>query len=254
MATTKHQRAAKITSRQHGLITRKQAQQVGFTSSTIQRMRTSGMWTTKGTGVYAVAGAPRTWHQRVLAVCLELNAVASHRTAAVLLDVSGFRQGPVEVTVRRHTKLSRSGARVHESLDVDLIKPILVDGIPTTPPARLAVDLGSVVKFERYEAAIDQLIGRRAVSWDDLYRTLILHAVAAATASARSGRSSTSASDPRSATRCSSSGSCERHGDTASRSPSPSSRSATVTSSSPGSTSRSSITASSSSSTDWRTT
>lgn len=173
---TKHDRAGRIAGRQHGLITRNQAQQVGFTSSTIQRMRTNGLWTTTGTGVYAVAGAPRTWHQRVLARCLELDAVASHRTAAVLLEVSGFRPGPIEVTVHRNTKLSRSGHRVHESLDFRLIRPILVHGIATTPPARLAVDLGSVVSFERYEAAIDQLIGRRSVTWDDLFRTLVIHA------------------------------------------------------------------------------
>lgn len=126
--------------------------------------------------MYLINGAPRTWHAKVLAICLAYGAVASHRTAAALLGVGGFRPGPVEVTVRRHTKLQRCGSRVHESLDFDLIAPIMIDGIPTTPPARLAVDLGAVVSFARYEAAMDHLLGRRKLTWEAMFDALMKHA------------------------------------------------------------------------------
>src|SRR5690606_2034149 len=106
-----------------------------------------------------------TWHTMVLAKCLALDAIASHRTAAVLLGIGGFRPGPIEVTVRHNTKRASAGSRVHESRDFGLIRPRSIEHIPTTPPARLSVDLGAVVSFERYEAAMDQLLGRGSLTW-----------------------------------------------------------------------------------------
>lgn len=176
MTAIRTEDAARIAARQHGLITRAQALGLGYPRSAIQAYRTSGRWRTVERGVYAINGAPRTWQQRVLAVCLAFGAVASHRTAAVLLGVGGFQPGPVEVTVRNGTKLARAGSRVHEAKDFGLIEPVMIDGIPTTPPARLAVDLGSVTSYERYEATIDQLLVRRDVTWDDLFDVLMSHA------------------------------------------------------------------------------
>jgi len=175
MRRDRNEAAGRIAAGQHGLITRAQAVSVGFDSSAIHRNRASGRWCTVAPGVYLVVGAPRTWHTNLLAECLSTGGVASHRSAAALLGIGGFRRGPVEITVRRSSKAHGSGSRVHEAQDFGLIRPVTIEGIPTTPPARLAVDLGSVVSFERYEAAMDQLLGRRAMTWDDMFDHLMSH-------------------------------------------------------------------------------
>jgi hypothetical protein len=172
----RNEAAAAIAAKQHGLITRDQALMVGFDASAIQRERTSGRWQTVARGVYLVAGAPFTWHTNLLRTCLGLRGVASHRSGAVQLEAGGFRPGAVEVTVRNGAKPQGAGARVHEALDFDLIRPVTIKAIPTTPPARLGVDLGSVVPFPAYVRTMDQLIGRGALTWPDLFDSLVLHA------------------------------------------------------------------------------
>ena len=48
-----------------------------------------------------MAGAPATWHQRLMAACLVggPGAVASHRSAGALWGLDGLAPGPIEVTV-----------------------------------------------------------------------------------------------------------------------------------------------------------
>lgn len=168
-------RAAATAAAQHGLITRHQALAVGLTSSQIQSRRRSGRWITVESGVYRLQGVPETWHARVLALCLALGGVASHRTAAALHAVSGFVPDVVEISVPYGRSVRREGVVIHESTDLHLFEPVFVDGIPTTPPARLAVDLGAVVRFRRFDQAIDDLIRRRLVTWDVLVAQLFLH-------------------------------------------------------------------------------
>jgi hypothetical protein len=79
-----------LMARQHSLITRQQAVAAGLSTSAIDRLVASGAWTRVGRSVYHLAGAPFTWHTRVLAACLESGSgVASHRTAAVLHGLDG---------------------------------------------------------------------------------------------------------------------------------------------------------------------
>jgi hypothetical protein len=102
--------------------------------------------------------------------------MASHRTAALLHDAADFRPGRPELTVARGTRVHTGTARIHRSTDLHLVKPMLRAGIPTTPVDRLAVDLGSVVPFPVYERTIDVLVARKALTWDDMLRTLLAHA------------------------------------------------------------------------------
>ena len=112
--------AGQIAARQHGLITRRQALEVGFTADSIQSRRRSGRWVTVEVGVYRLRGAPATWKSRVLALCLALDGIASHRTAAALQRVEGFPPGLVEVSVARGRSVPRDGAVIHESTDLHL--------------------------------------------------------------------------------------------------------------------------------------
>lgn len=164
-----------LATRQHGLIARHQALAMGMTVGQIQQCLTSGRWQPFMPGVYRVRGAPLTWHTKLLGACLSTGGVASHRSSAVLNDVHDFRLGMPEVSVVRHRGRARTDIRVHESKDLGLISPVRIAGIPTTPTTRLAVDLGAVVPFERYEAAMHDLIARKKLRWEDAMGALFQH-------------------------------------------------------------------------------
>jgi hypothetical protein len=174
--TSLDHKIATTAARQHGLITRAQALLLGMSSAQIQRRRSTGRWIAVESGVYLIHGAPFTWHTRVMTACLATGGMASHRTAAALLQTPDFRPGRPEVTVPRSTRVHTNSWRVHQSTDLHLVQPILVAEIPTTPVDRLAVDLGSVVPFAVYEKAIDALVARNQLTWDRMLRTLLAHA------------------------------------------------------------------------------
>lgn len=158
---------ARIAARQHSLFTRAQAVTAGFTDHRIQHRLATGRWVLVARGVYRLAGVPVTWKQRALAACLISGpgAVVSHRPAAVLWGVSGFRPGPLEITV----PAGRSGrnvlARVHRSDDVD---GVLRDRVPVTRPSRMLADLAGVVSGDLFEEAVDDVLCRRLCRIEDL--------------------------------------------------------------------------------------
>lgn len=129
----------------------------------------SGRWVRVAPGVYRLAGVAVTWHQRALAACLHAGpaSVISHRSAAVLLGISGFRSGPLEVTVPPGGKGRNALARVHRSnlppADRTVRSQILV-----THPARTIADLARVVTQELLAEAVDDVLCRRLVTLDRL--------------------------------------------------------------------------------------
>jgi len=138
----------------------------GATKSTIETRLAAGRWVLVARGVYRIAGVPVTWNQRALAATMVSGpgAVVSHRSAAVLWGVSGFRPGPLDITV----PLGRSGrnalARVHRS-DVQGVRR---EGIPVTRPSRTIVDLAGVVGGEVLEEAVDDVLCRRLCRLEEL--------------------------------------------------------------------------------------
>jgi very-short-patch-repair endonuclease len=169
------ERAGEIAARQHGLITRRQALEVGFTPGTIQTRRRSGQWETADIRVYRLRGAPLTWKSRVLALCLALGGVASHRTAAALQRVDGFLPTIIEISVPYGRSVPRAGVVIHESTDLHLVEPEMIDGIPTTPAGRLAVDLGAVISFARFDRAVGDLVRQKRVTWQELLEEVFRH-------------------------------------------------------------------------------
>ena len=76
----------RLAARQHGLLTRAQAQQAGLSARAIDRRIASERWDLIRPGVFAVGGVPCTWEQAILAVCLAggSGTVVSHETSAQL--------------------------------------------------------------------------------------------------------------------------------------------------------------------------
>jgi hypothetical protein len=157
---------ARIATRQHALVMRAQALSVGMTDAMIAHRLATGRWVRVASGVYRLAGVPVTWRQRALAACLisGAGAVVSHRSAAVLWGISGFRPGPLDITVPPGRSNRNSLARVHRSV-VDGIRR---DGIPVTRPARTLADLARVVSGDVLEEAVDDVLCRRLCRLEDL--------------------------------------------------------------------------------------
>lgn len=165
----------RLAATQHGLLSRAQVLAHGLSPSAIQHRRARGRWLTVQPSVYFINGAPFTWSTRVLAACLSSGGVASHRSSAVLHDVRDFKPDTPEVTVPRGRRLDRTDLIVHESGDLGLMAPVVIRGIPTSSPARLAADLGGVIPFHLYEPAIDDLIARKLLTWDQALHSLMVH-------------------------------------------------------------------------------
>jgi hypothetical protein len=146
-----------IAATQFGLFTRKQAHRCRVTDRILQYRVRTGVFEQLSRRVYRVSGTERSWHQRLLGACFVGGdrCVASHRSAAQLHGFDAVKQGIVEVTVPRGTRLRNIDAIVHESLDLAGGDCVYVGPIPVTSPARTLIDLGAVARWERVEEAFD---------------------------------------------------------------------------------------------------
>lgn len=155
--------AADHASRNHGVVATHTLRAAGVTSTTLERRAADGSLQRVAPEVYRAAGAPSNWHQRVLTACLTEGepAVASHRTAAALWGLDGFRPGIVEVTTPRWLRRQRRGVRVHESTDLGDVDRTERDAIPITTIERTLIDLGAVVHRHKVEQAFDDALQRR---------------------------------------------------------------------------------------------
>jgi hypothetical protein len=165
-----------LLARQHGLLTRVQGRSLGLTDSAMDRRLASGIWSPAGRSVFHLNGAPFTWLTRVMAACLAGDAVASHRTGAVLRDLEGFRPGVPEVIIPRGQFYRPDGVRVHEVRDFELRGESVVQGIPTCSVETVLFQIAGFAGWEATSAAIDDAIRRRLTTMPRLYSTLALHA------------------------------------------------------------------------------
>lgn len=162
-----------LTSRQHGLITRVQAQQAGLTRSAIEHRIRRGDWRRVARGVFCLVGAVETPRQRGLAAVLAAGdgALLSHHSAAALLGLPGFQLEPLTVSIAR-TRRVVPGVRIEQSLALLAHHRRVVDGIPCTSVARTLFDLGGEVHARRAERALDAALARRLVTLPALRRVL----------------------------------------------------------------------------------
>jgi len=143
---------ARLARRQHGVWSRLQAITAGATPAMIRSRLAAGRWIRLDRGVYADAASVPTWRRGVMAAVLaEPWAAASHRSAAVLHELEGFRPGRPELTVRPHASTRGRLALVHRGVDVITTR---VDGIRTSSLPQTFVDLAQVVSTERLRPAL----------------------------------------------------------------------------------------------------
>ena len=145
---------------QLGLVTRPQLRELGFSDRMVDRRLDEGTLEPAHPGVFRLGGAPPGWRQALLAAVLAggPDAVASHRAAAVLHGLDGFRVAPVEITSRRSRHPFGRDVVVHRPLLLLPVDCASVGSIPCTSVALTLINLGAVVRPERVEEALDSAL------------------------------------------------------------------------------------------------
>jgi hypothetical protein len=170
---------AQLAARQHAVVSVRQAEELGLTRSMRRTRIGAGVLIDVRRGVLRIAGAPMTFESVVLAAVLSAGrgAVASHRTAAALWELDGYRRGVIELTIPRGRK-HRPGpsAIAHESSDLDRVRPRTLGSIPVTDPSRTLLDVALRSSDRRLLTAIESGRRSRLTSWPEMIETLLLHA------------------------------------------------------------------------------
>lgn len=171
-------RIAALAATQHGLVTKRQSDQLGLTRAERRSRVASGQLVVADEGVLRIGGAPITYESRVLAAVLAAGpgALASHRTAAALWGLDGFRPGVLELSIPRGRKYRRRGIVVHESTDLERCRPTERRSIPVTDPARTLLDVALRATDGDLLVAIESARRVGQVTWQELIDTLRTHA------------------------------------------------------------------------------
>lgn len=169
MADSAVQEAWRWAARQHGVIRRDQAAQLGLTTRQIDYRVLQGFWTALLPGVYRVEGAPDTWHQRLKAASLwaARDFAISHRAAAALHHFPRFPEGCVELSLTRHAGQPQ-GVVIHQ---VDSLSPkelTSIHGLCVTNPARTLLDLAADTDEADVRASVDYALTRKLTTLDKL--------------------------------------------------------------------------------------
>ncbi len=169
MRTRDLQRALEaVCRRQHGVFRRQQALALGFTERMVEQRLRAGDWIRLAPGLYASSAAPATWRRQAKAAELSVaGSVVSHRGAAVLHGIPGFRPGAIELTAPPTATARSPFAVVHRRA---LVAATDVDGISTTTLARTVADLAGRIPPSTLGAVFDDLVVRRQLSVDELRR------------------------------------------------------------------------------------
>ncbi len=156
---------------QLGLITTPQAIALGLSRSTFHRRVGAGIWVPVGRRTFRLAGAPPGREVDVLAACLDLDAVASHRTAAWLHGLVPW-PGVVDVSVPKGRTVvgvhDPVGRRIHTSTNLPPDDLTRVGAIPATSVARTLMGLAALEPTEvpdrQLADIVEEAVQRRMAS------------------------------------------------------------------------------------------
>lgn len=142
-----------LAARQHGLVGRRQALDLGTTPAQLDGLVRFGRLDVVARGVYRAPGSPPSGEQRLLALILAAGpgAHAAGRSAAWVQGIPGFAMG-AEVVVPRGRSRRRAGLRDTRFLPSQHCE--VVRAIPVTTIERTLFDLATRVAPERLDALL----------------------------------------------------------------------------------------------------
>src|SRR4051794_31563915 len=135
-----------------------------MTARQVEWLVYTGRWRRHARNVYAINGAPTSWHQSALAGCLAGpdGTSASHLTAAALAGIARAPMLP-HVTVPRGTSARLHIACVHRS-DLAPCDTTRLFGIPATTVPRTIVDCAGALQRSALTDLVDTAFDRRLAS------------------------------------------------------------------------------------------
>lgn len=150
--------AWELAGRQHGVIARRQLLALGFNPREIEHRVARGRLHIVMRGVYAVGWPEPTLKRRWMAAVLACGngAALSHRSAAALWGIGAETSTTIDVSVRRRTRLRRSGIRVRSRLELGESDVVRRDGIPVTGIVRTLVDVAAELGPIAVERAVNE--------------------------------------------------------------------------------------------------
>jgi Transcriptional regulator, AbiEi antitoxin/Protein of unknown function (DUF559) len=162
-----------LAGRQHGVITRRQLLDLGFSEEAIEHRLARGRLHTIHKGVYAIGWPELTPERCWMAATLACGqgAALSHRSAGALWGIN--REGAwIDVSVRHSVERRQAGIRVRRrsSLPANDITPR--NGILVTRPSRTLLDLASELGPSALERAVNEADKHDLVSPDELREAL----------------------------------------------------------------------------------
>lgn len=167
---------AALAERQHGIVTRGQLLSLGVGDDRLRRWVAAGILVREHRTVYRVGGAPRTARSALLAACLAMGGVASHRSAGWLWRLDGFGPDEPHVVVDHRRRYRPTSCHLHRSTDLELAKVTWIDGIPVTGIDRTLLDVGLDLGPMRLDRVAEAAVRRRQTTWDAITDTFVEHA------------------------------------------------------------------------------
>jgi very-short-patch-repair endonuclease len=143
--------------RQHGIITRNQALELGMTRAAIGRRLTSGEWIHLLPQTFALRGSPATFMRKVVAAYYWAGegALISHRTSGRLFDLDGVDARAIEVSTPRRL---RSDRVIVHTRNTEVFPSRRIGLVQSTSIEQTLLDLGSVLELEALELALDSAL------------------------------------------------------------------------------------------------
>jgi len=159
---------------QHGLVTRVQLVQLGFSRQAIEHRIAKRRLHPVRRGVYALGRPQLSRYGRWMAAIMSCGprAVLSHASAAALWEIGNECTGEIEVSVPAGVDRRRPGIRVHRRTSLEARDVALHHAIPVTSPVLTLVDLATRLGPEQLEAAINAADKRDLVDPEGLRSAL----------------------------------------------------------------------------------
>ncbi len=159
--------------RQHGVISRAQAFELGLTRHQIAQRVGSGRWVRLTSGVYASSAAPATWGRQLTAALLDHpRAVAGGRSAAFLLGIPGFGPGRPQILVPYGGSNRSPIARVIRARHFDDVETVHIDGFTATSASETILTLSMWLSPSLVERMIDDQMAAKKVAIQDFHPIL----------------------------------------------------------------------------------
>lgn len=167
-------RAWQLARRQHGVLTRAQLLELGYSEKAIEHRLRSGRLHRLRRGVYAVGRAeiPREGRWMAATLACDPEAYLSHRSAAALYGIGNERGRLIEISVRKPNARRHADIRVFRRPSLPSHDAGTVGEIPVTSPVRTLLDLATLEPPNRVERAVNEADKREVIDPDSLRKAL----------------------------------------------------------------------------------